>query len=169
MTYAKNNIVRVALAVAIILSLGMTANPANAVPLPPAKVYDQPAVKKKSKGCTDPLVAVLRKVGFRGTNLKEAWAISMRESHGHSKAISPTNDYGLFQFNYRAWHKAPWWDSKKLLTPTYNATVAYRISDGGKTWYPWDINGKGKFLGRYSSAGTYSVFKSWYNKFPCEV
>lgn len=167
MKYA-NIIVRAALSVAIILSLGMTVHPANAVPLPPAKA-DSAAVKKKGKGCSDPLVAILRKVGFKGHNLREAWAISMRESHGHARAVSPTHDYGLFQFNYAAWHNADWWSASRLLTPAYNATVAYRVSRGGKTWYPWDINGKGQHLGRYSSSGTYAVFKSWYDKYPCEA
>lgn len=117
--------------------------------------------------CPDPLATTLHDAGFRGTNLREAWAISMRESHGHARAISPTNDYGLFQFNKHAHRDADWWSDKDLLDPAYNASVAYRISEAGRTWYPWDISGKGQHLGRYSSRSVYNVYMKRYSEYPC--
>lgn len=116
--------------------------------------------------CDNSLATTLHSVGFRGQNLKEAWAIAMRESGGRASAISSTQDYGLFQFNRAAWHKAHWWDPKSLLQPKYNATVAFRVSKGGKTWYPWDLSGKGEHLGRYSPASVGQKFQHWLNKFP---
>jgi hypothetical protein len=137
------------------------------------EAFDKPVVKalskpNKKKECKNWLVKELHKTGFRGKNLREAWAIVMRESGGREDAISPTNDYGMFQFNRAAWSGQDWWDSKKLLTREYNAKVAYRISRGGKTWYPWDIDGQGRHKGAYTSSGTYNTYLKWYNKYPCK-
>ncbi len=118
-------------------------------------------------GCKNWLANVLYETGFRDENLREAWSIVMRESGGREDAISSTGDYGMFQFNRAAWSSQEWWDTNRLLTREYNAKVAYKISEGGKTWYPWDINGQGEHLGRYTSSGTYSVYQKWYKKFPC--
>ena len=117
--------------------------------------------------CTDPVVNVLHSVGFRGRALRYAYGIVMRESKGHARAISPTSDYGLFQWNRAAWARAKWWDPARLLDPAYNASVAYTISQGGRTWYPWDIGGRGQFLGRYSSKATYRVWVQYVKAYPC--
>jgi hypothetical protein len=117
--------------------------------------------------CTDPVVNVLHTVGFRGRALTYAYGIVMRESKGHARAISETSDYGLFQLNRSAWSKQPWWDPVRLLNPMYNASVAYQLSQGGRTWYPWDINGRGQHLGRYSSRATYRVWVQYVDAFPC--
>ena len=126
------------------------------------------AEKPKKKECKNWLVRELRAVGFRGENLREAWAIVMRESGGRADAISSTGDYGMFQFNKAANGGQDWWNTEKLLTKRYNAEVAYRISRGGKTWYPWDIDGKGNHLERYSPKSVYQKYVSWYNKYPCK-
>ena len=123
---------------------------------------------KKPKQCKNWLVKVLRESGFRGKGLRISWAIVMRESGGKADSISSTHDYGMFQFNYAAWHKQAWWNSKKLLTRSYNASVAYKISQGGKTFYPWDIDGAGRFKARYTSKATYKKFKEWYDLYPCK-
>ena len=119
--------------------------------------------------CTNQLADQLHNAGFTGRSLPIAWAIVMRESHGHANEISATHDYGLFQINRAAYRNAPWWNSKKLLTPGYNAAVAFDLTQGGKTFYPWDISGNGKHLNRYSSKATYNKFKGWLIKFPCST
>jgi hypothetical protein len=126
------------------------------------------AEKPKKKECKNWLVRELRAVGFRGNNLREAWAIVMRESGGREDAISATNDYGMFQFNRAAWSGQDWWNSNKLLTREYNAKVAFRISRGGKTWYPWDIDGQGRHKGNYTSSSVYNKYLTWYKKYPCK-
>lgn len=126
------------------------------------------AEKLKRKICKNWLVRELRAVGFRGKNLREAWAIVMRESGGRANAISSTGDYGMFQFNRSAWSGQDWWNTKKLLTKKYNAQIAYDISDGGRTWYPWDIDGRGRHKGNYTSSSVYKKYVSWYNKYPCK-
>ena len=125
------------------------------------------AVIYTARPCTDPVVSVLHAAGFRGRALKYAYGIVMRESKGHAVAVSPTNDYGLFQFNRAAWSRANWWDPVKLLDPAYNAAVAFAISQGGKTWYPWDISGRGFHLARYSSSSTYRVWVKYVKAYPC--
>jgi hypothetical protein len=126
------------------------------------------AEKPNKKECKNWLVRELRAVGFRGKNLREAWAIVMRESGGRADAISSTGDYGMFQFNRAAWSGQDWWNTNKLLTKRYNAQIAYRISQGGKTWYPWDIDGQGRHKGNYTSSSVYQKYVSWYNKYPCK-
>jgi hypothetical protein len=100
--------------------------------------------KKTVKVCKNKLVVLLREVGFKKANLKEAWAVAMRESRGNAKSISSTQDYGIFQFNKFTHSKEKWWNSKKLLDARYNANIAFKMSRGGKTWYPWGLDGQGK-------------------------
>jgi len=116
--------------------------------------------------CDNRIANILIETGFTGDGLEEGWAIVMRESGGRDDAISSTGDYGWFQFNRAAWRKAEWWDDRKLLDPRYNAQVAWTVSQKGTTWYPWDIDGKGRYLGRYSSPGTYQTFRTWLSRFP---
>lgn len=120
--------------------------------------------------CTNVLANAIYDAGFRGENVKEAWAIAMRESGGRPDAISPTNDYGVFQFNRAAHSKQEWWDSERLLTRDYNIKVAYRMSKGGKWWGPWDMSGKGEHLGNYTPAYVGEKYDYWYARFPkkCE-
>ena len=94
--------------------------------------------------CTDRVVNVLHSAGFRARALRIAYGIVMRESKGNAQAISRTSDYGLFQFNRATWSKAAWWQSTRLLDASHNAAVAYRVSQHGHTFYPWDISGKGR-------------------------
>ena len=122
----------------------------------------------KPKPCKNWLVRELKEAGFKGRGLRIAWAIAMRESGGRANAISSTGDYGVFQFNRAAWGKQPWWNTTKMLNRDYNIMIAYRISQKGKTFYPWDIDGKGNHKANYTSRGVYQKYKSWYNKYPCK-
>lgn len=125
-----------------VVFIAPAANPAAAHTDKPAAALKP--MKPVEPKCSNELANILESVGFRGKNHKEAWAIAMRESRGNADVISSTNDYGLFQFNRAAHNSQPWWDSKKLLTAEYNATVAFEMSRGGKTWYPWGLDGQGR-------------------------
>lgn len=106
--------------------------------------------------CKNKLIGILTQAGFTGPNLREAWAIVMRETGGtaNPRVVSRTHDYGLFQFNRAAHRTQPWWDQTKLLTAEYNAKVAYRMSKGGRTWYAWGLDGQGRVkAGVYRSIG----------------
>ena len=133
--------------------------------------------RKPATKCRNTLVRTLRSAGFRGENLREAWSIAMRESGGRASAVSPTRDYGLFQFNRATFAKQDWWDSSRLLTAEYSAQLAYRYSQGGRTWYLWGLDGKGRANPKlYVQAGwskekvnshIMAPYRKWYAKYPC--
>lgn len=136
------------------------------------EALEKPVVVKteaqpKPKACKNWLVRELKEAGFKGKGLRIAWAVAMRESGGRANAISSTGDYGVFQFNRAAWGDQSWWNTNKMLTRDYNIMIAYRISQKGKTFYPWDIDGRGNHKGNYTSSSVYSKYKSWYKKYPC--
>lgn len=159
-------------------------NSAYAAPLPMGSVMTQdenPREKKKFK-CQNKiikknqLVTWLYKAGFRGHNIREAWAIAMRESSGIPSTVSG-EDYGLFQFNYGAWGASSWWDSNKLLDPLYNAKIAYKMSKGGKSWIPWGMKDHmewdtASYAGIWSSDQFYAwviePYTRWYSQYPCK-
>lgn len=136
------------------------------------EVLSKPVVNKaremvKPKNtCKNWLVKELKAAGFKGKGLRIAWSIAMRESGGAATHISSTGDYGVFQFNRAAWSDQPWWNTHKLLTRKYNIMVAYNISQHGHTFYPWDIDGAGRYKGNYTPKSVYAKYKSWYNKYP---
>jgi hypothetical protein len=101
------------------------------------------------EGCKNNLVQLLASVGFAGEDLREAWAIAMRETGGRAY-VGPGDpsfngaDYGLFQLNRPTYFQQPWWHETALLDGEYNARVAFFLSDGGRTWYPWGLDGRGQ-------------------------
>jgi hypothetical protein len=106
---------------------------------------------------------VLYSVGFRGKDLKEAWAIAMKESNGrpmaHNRnANTGDNSYGLFQINMIGSLGQDRLDKfnlksySDLYDPVKNAEIAYFMSDGGQDWSAWH--------------GVSSLVKEWMGKFP---
>lgn len=179
----KTKLLAVVFSVAMFLSSGALIAPASAAneqvyvqSAPTATVMVvKPAVVRKPVEIQKPkpkfdcdhfLAKALYKAGFRKNGLRIAWAIAMRESGGRANAISSTGDYGVFQFNRAAHSKQPWWDTSKMLDRKYNIMIAFEITQGGKTFYPWDIDGKGRHKANYTSSGVYNKYKSWYNKYP---
>lgn len=148
-------------------------NTTPAVAAPSAVEAKAPAAA--AARCTNDLAALLADIGFEGENLREAWAIAMRESTGDADVISRTNDYGLFQFNRATYGKADWWHSTKLRTAGYNAKIAFELSKGGKTWYAWGLDGRGRpNTAVYENSGwsdkqitewILKPYKKWYEKF----
>lgn len=123
--------------------------------------------QRVAASCDNALVLTLREAGFRGENVKEAWAIAMRESNGqpHLGPGHPQfngSDYGLFQFNMPSWGDKEWFDPHLLLDGLYNAKVAFELSDGGRDWLHWGHNGDGtpnfKF---YSSIWSQQQMYNW--------
>ena len=64
-----------------------------------------------------------------------AACIAEHESGGRSWAISPTNDWGLWQIN------KPSWGAMATLDPLGNARAAVIISHRGSNWSPWATAG----------------------------
>jgi hypothetical protein len=67
--------------------------------------------------------------------------IATAESGGNPFAISPTDDFGLWQIN--ASHGA-----LATLNPVGNARAAITISDDGTDWFPWTTYTSGAYVGR---------------------
>jgi hypothetical protein len=95
------------------------------------------------------LKGILYEAGFRGKNLKEAWAVAMKESTGRPRSHNDnpaTGDYshGLFQINMigslgPARLKQYKLDSNEdLFNPLVNAKIAYQMSNGGNNWSAWN-------------------------------
>ena len=113
------------------------------------------------------LVELLSAVGFKGQDLKEAWAIAKKESHGNPLSHNGNrktgdNSFGLFQVNMLGSlgdtrrDKFNLASNAELFNPVVNAQIAYHMSGGGKDWSAW------------KGLKTKAV-KFWMTKFPTEV
>ena len=112
------------------------------------------------------LAQLLYCVGFRKSDLREAWAVAKKESNGRPLAYNGNsgtgdNSYGIFQINMidnlgpARRDKFELTYNRDLLNPVVNAQIALHMTDGGKDWSAWSsVNGK-----RYHE---------WYNKYPCK-
>jgi hypothetical protein len=67
--------------------------------------------------------------------------IAMAESGGNADAISPTDDYGLWQINVSN-------GSLATLDPYANAKSAIDLSDDGTNWDAWTTYTSGAYMGR---------------------
>lgn len=107
------------------------------------------------------LLSVLRQVGFEGRSLRMAWAIVMKEStrrpfaHNDNPSTGD-NSYGLFQINMRGamgperLKKYGLGSNEDLFDPITNATIAYKMSNGGNNWGAWTTYQKAKsILGQF--------------------
>jgi len=170
----KGKIVFGSLFTAIFLALGMVVLPPA---LSPEKAEAQ-AVEQETQvdvltkyvnadELTDSqLIELLQAVGFKGQDLKEAWAIAKKESNGNPLSHNGNrktgdNSYGLFQVNMLGSlgdarrDKFNLASNAELFNPVVNAQIAHHMSDGGKDWSAWK--------------GTETdVVKRWLKKFPSE-
>ena len=109
------------------------------------------------------LVVILKAVGFKGQDLKEAWAVAKKESNGqpirfNGNTSTGDSSYGLFQINMirdlgpERRKKFNLDNNFELLNPVVNARIAYHMSNGGKNWSAWK--------------GITGRTKEWMKKFP---
>jgi len=170
----KGKIVFGSLFTAMFLALGMVVLPPA---LSPEKAEAQ-AVEQEAQedvltkyvnadDLTDSqLIELLQAVGFKGHDLKEAWAIAKKESHGNPLSHNGNrktgdNSYGLFQVNMlgslgeKRRDKFSLSSNAELFNPVVNAQIAYHMSGGGKDWSAW------------KGLKTKAV-KFWLSKFPSQ-
>ncbi len=118
------------------------------------------------------LKALLKEAGFEGQNLKEAWAIVMKESTGRPTAYNGNrstgdNSYGLFQINmigdlgHARRELFNLKSNKDLFDPLTNAKAAHYMSRGGEDWSSWDIDSSG-----YNGGVSKSRYQYWLTKYP---
>jgi len=112
------------------------------------------------------LALMLKAVGFKGQDLKEAWAVAKKESNGqpirfNGNTNTGDNSYGLFQINMISQlgpdrrEKFNLRSNFDLLNPVTNAKIAYHMSNGGTNWSAWK--------------GITAKTKMWMNKFPQNI
>ena len=70
--------------------------------------------------------------GGSGRSAAHAACIAEHESGGNPSAISPTNDWGLWQIHD---------GGPAMLNPAANAATAVRMSHNGADWSPWTTRG----------------------------
>jgi hypothetical protein len=91
---------------------------------------------------------LLHLVGFKGQNLREAWAIAKKESGGRPMALNLSkrtgdSSYGLFQINMigdlgpERRDKFNLESNVELFNPVLNAEIAFHMSKGGEDWTAW--------------------------------
>lgn len=87
---------------------------------------------------------ILQKVGFSGVGLEKAERIVFLESTNRPYALNrASNCYGLFQINMTGAmgdHRRQKYGLSKnedLFNPIINASIAYKMSNGGKNWSSW--------------------------------
>jgi cell wall-associated NlpC family hydrolase len=113
------------------------------------------------------LIGVLSAAGFQGEDLREAYAIAMRESSGNPTSHNPRGQdysYGLFQINMLG-SLGPERDAKfrryvrgyngpdSLFDPIVNARAAAYMSQKGRNWASW-------------VSPTYGKAKQYYAQYP---
>jgi LysM repeat protein len=91
-------------------------------------------------GCSG-LESLWEQAGGSAGEAVMAASIAMAESGGNPGAVSPTNDYGLWQINGS--HGA-----QATLNPLGNAEAAVSISGNGSNWDPWTTYTSGAYSGR---------------------
>lgn len=112
------------------------------------------------------LALMLKAVGFKGQDLKEAWAIAKKESNGqpirfNGNTKTGDSSYGLFQINMisdlgpERRDKFNLKANSDLLNPVTNAKIAYHMSKGGQNWSAWK--------------GITAKTKMWMKKFPRNI
>jgi hypothetical protein len=112
------------------------------------------------------LALMLKAVGFKGQDLKEAWAVAKKESNGqpirfNGNTNTGDNSYGLFQINMISQlgpdrrEKFNLRSNFDLLNPVTNAKIAYHMSNGGTNWSAWK--------------GMTPRTKMWMKKFPQNI
>jgi hypothetical protein len=112
------------------------------------KVSIKKTYKKNEQLSPRDLKAILYEAGFRGSSLKEAWAVAMKESTGRPRSHNDNpktgdNSYGLFQINMigslgpARLEQYGLKTNKDLFNPLVNAKIAFQMSDGGKNWSAW--------------------------------
>jgi Lysozyme like domain len=88
--------------------------------------------------------AIMKLWDEEGGNPRAAYIaaeIAMAESGGNPSAISPTDDFGLWQINGS-------WGRLATLDPRANARSAIYISADGTNWSPWTTYQTGAYIGR---------------------
>lgn len=170
-----------ALSMGVLMVLNISASSATIQltesPAPTITVVTDPLVKYKGAKTldNDQLIELLDAVGFKGKQLKYAWAVTKKESGGRPVAHNDNtgtgdNSYGLFQINMIGSlgadrrEKFGLENNNQLFDPVTNAKIAFHMTRGGSDWGAWGL-GPNSYKG---NAGQ-SVIDSFMLDFPKSI
>ena len=181
MKFNEETVLKVkAILMALMLSI-VTTNEAyavfNRVDTPPVitvEVIVDPLDKYREMTKFSPtdLADMLELVGFKGSSLKTAWAVVMRESRGNSNSHNKTsstgdNSYGLFQINMIGnlgdirREKFGIKSNAELLDPVTNAQAAFYMTNRGTNFGSWGLGPDA-----YDGTSSESAVTDWLDDFP---
>lgn len=108
------------------------------------------ASERQFPACKDRTVNVIAKAGWKGEDIRIAFAIAQRESNGNQFAEGG-GAYGLFQLQASVWASSKFWPTNPF-NAEQNAAAAHAIWRE-LSWRPWGIsaNGSGMDVRDYSS------------------
>ena len=118
------------------------------------------------------LADMLELVGFKGSSLKTAWAVVMRESRGNANSHNKTsstgdNSYGLFQINMLGSlgedrrEKFGIKSNAELLDPVTNAQAAFYMTGRGENFGSWGLGPNA-----YDGTSAEQAVTVWLDDFP---
>lgn len=106
------------------------------------------AVADERPKCRDRMVRVLEDAGFRGWQVRHAWAITWRESKHQNLDESSrffTGALGVWQVQTSAHSGNRWWSRDAMLDPVRQSRIVYRyMTDRGTYWRPWGLTADGR-------------------------
>lgn len=133
----------------------------------------------QAKECKDPVVRILKDVGFTGNSLRIGWAIVMRESKGQNLSESSpwySGALGFWQIQTSAHSSKPWWSRAAMLNPKRQTEIVYKyMTRKGTWWQPWGItpNGRGVDASQYGGWSQWQItnwiwvpYWRYYQSFP---
>lgn len=139
-----------------------------------ATVQSALKTKKPKPPCKDRVVKWIKAAGFKGEEVRVAWAIAQRESNGNPNE-STLPDLGIVQLNAPSWQGTKYWP-RNVYDPVQSFTSMRRmVKDMG--WQPWGLRvSKGQVSYDFSSYGGWSSwqhqnwivapFERYYAQFP---
>jgi cell wall-associated NlpC family hydrolase len=124
---------------------GASAPAAPSAPQQAPSVPQQPAYSSGGSYSCSGLESLWVQAGGSSSAAFTAAEIAMAESGGNPNAVSPTNDYGLWQINGSH-------GSMATFSPMGNARAAVSISGDGSNWSPWTTYTSGAYQGKCSGS-----------------
>lgn len=112
-----------------------TSTAAAPIPSPSPSPASPVGLKPGTAAAVEPWRSLIA-AHFPGGEVDRALCIISYESAGNPGAISPTNDYGLFQIHAPLWAPHYGVTLEDLLDPGINASIAADLH-AGAGWTPW--------------------------------
>ena len=152
--------------IATVTAIFLTAIPPTAASafFPTDRGMELEAIERSKKDagppCNDRVVKWIWEAGFRGQEVRVAWAIAQRESNGNPNE-STYPDLGIMQLNSPSWSGSKYWPAN-IYDPVQSfKAVKKMVRD--MNWQPWGlhVSKSGAISYDFSS---YGMWSSWHHQ-----